>query len=142
MKAEAVEFFVEYDNMPELDFPFVRRAIIEIIEYHNKQCGEISLVFCDDKYILEINRNYLKHDYYTDIITFDYSSVRVISGDLFISVDTVISNSLLFKVDSNLELHRVIFHGVFHLLGFGDKSEEEERKMRSLEDYWLEHFSL
>lgn len=142
MKAEAIEFFVKCDNMPELDFSFVRSAIIEIIEYHNKQCGEISLVFCDDKYILEINRNYLKHDYYTDIITFDYSSVRVISGDLIISVDTVISNSLLFEVDSKLELHRVIFHGVLHLLGFDDKTEEEERKMRSLEDYWLEHFSL
>ena len=96
--------------------------------------GDISYIFCSDTYILDVNRKYLNHDYFTDIITFDYSSGQKISGDLFISVDTVKSNSELFKTNFIDEFHRVIIHGILHLCGLKDKCIEDEKKMRDAED--------
>lgn len=96
--------------------------------------GDISYIFCSDSYILDVNRKYLNHDYYTDIITFDYSEGQKISGDLFISVETVKSNSELFKTNFIDEFHRVIIHGILHLCGLKDKCTEDEKKMREAED--------
>ena len=96
--------------------------------------GEIAYLFCDDEKILEINRTYLQHDFYTDIITFDYSEEDTISGDIFISIDTVRSNSQKYQTEFMEELHRVIIHGILHLCGVNDKSEEEETEMREAEN--------
>jgi rRNA maturation RNase YbeY len=99
--------------------------------------GKLTFIFTSDNYILKVNQTYLNHDYYTDVITFDYSSEKEISGDIFISLDTVASNSKQFNVSFQDELHRVIVHGVLHLLGFKDKSEDEQKEMRKEEDFAL-----
>lgn len=103
-----------------------------------KTAGDISVVFCSDEYLLEINKKFLSHDYFTDVITFDYSTGRTISGDIFISVDTVRSNSELYKQDFLMELHRVIVHGVLHLLGYNDRTRIQKQVMRGKEDFYLE----
>ncbi len=101
---------------------------------HGKRVGEIAYVFCDDEKILEVNREFLQHDYYTDIITFDYSRGNRIAGDLFISLDTVRSNAELFGKDYDEELHRVVIHGVLHLCGINDKGPGEREVMEAAED--------
>jgi rRNA maturation RNase YbeY len=101
---------------------------------YNKRVGEIAYIFCSDEEILRINRQYLQHDYYTDIITFDYSEDDVISGDLFISLETVKSNSEQFKTEYSEELARVMIHGVLHLCGFKDKTPKDEKIMREKEN--------
>lgn len=101
---------------------------------YGKRVGEIAYIFCDDEKILEINRQYLTHDYYTDIISFDYTEGDRISGDLFISLDTVRSNAELFQKEYEEELHRVIIHGVLHLCGINDKAPGEREIMEEAED--------
>lgn len=103
----------------------------------NYKVGDINIVFCNDTYLLEINQKYLNHNYFTDIITFDYSENGIISGDLFISVDTVKENSLKFKVSFDEEIKRVIIHGVLHLLGYKDKTKSEKLKMKDAENMAL-----
>jgi rRNA maturation RNase YbeY len=93
-----------------------------------------------DEYLLEINKTHLDHDYYTDIITFDYTESNFISGDLFISYDRVLDNSKEFNVSSYNELCRVVFHGVLHLCGYMDKSPEDEKLMRAKESFYLEKY--
>lgn len=137
-----IDFFSEDSELPQLDFDFLRNCIAGIIAHYNRRCGSISIVFCSDNYILEVNRRYLNHDYYTDIITFDYNEGDIVSGDLVISLDTVQSNSIEFNSTYREELLRVIFHGILHLVGFGDKTDEEEKIMRGLEDFWLGKFSV
>jgi probable rRNA maturation factor len=103
----------------------------------------LQIIFCDDKYLLNINNIYLKHNYYTDIITFDYSNKKKsISGELYISLDRVKENSALFSVSINKELHRVIFHGVLHLLGFKYKKSKDQALIRKKEDEWLFTYGL
>ena len=99
-----------------------------------KKCGDISYIFCSDEKILEINREYLDHDYYTDIITFDYTEKNRISGDIFISIDTVKSNADEFKVSYEEELHRIIIHGILHLCGINDKGPGEREIMTQKEN--------
>ncbi|MBO7159868.1 MAG: rRNA maturation RNase YbeY [Paludibacteraceae bacterium] len=101
---------------------------------HGKTIGEIAYIFCSDPYILEVNKQYLQHDYFTDVITFDYTEGNKISGDIFISLDTVQSNAEQFGVDFYEELERVIIHGILHLCGFKDKEEAEEAQMREEEN--------
>jgi rRNA maturation RNase YbeY len=105
-----------------------------IIKNTNCRVGEIGYLFCDDEYLLEVNRKYLNHDTYTDIITFDYVSGNLVSGDIMISVDRIRDNAKLFSVPFEQELHRVIIHGIHHLLGQGDKTEEEAAAMRKREN--------
>ncbi len=112
----------------------LKKWIETIVNNHNKELGDISYIFCSDEQLLEINKEYLNHDYYTDIITFDYSEAERISGDMFISIDRIKDNAKALKVPYQEELHRVIIHGVLHLLGFKDKTESESQKMRQLED--------
>ena len=123
----------------DITFPNIKRRdvttwIKKVAGLHGKKVGDIAYVFCSDEKILEVNRQYLEHDYYTDIITFDYSEDDVISGDIFLSLDTVKSNSDQFETDFPEELHRVIIHGVLHLCGFKDKTSEEELLMRAREE--------
>ena len=116
---------------------FVSSCAKSKIERNNKQLGEISYIFCSDEQLLEINKEFLNHDYYTDIITFDYSEADVISGDLFISIERIKDNAKTLKTSYQEELHRVIIHGVLHLLGYKDKTEVESENMRKLEDECL-----
>ncbi len=99
--------------------------------------GELSIIFCNDEYLLDINKNYLNHDYYTDIVTFNYNVLKNINGDLFISVDRVKDNANSFNENFNVELFRVIIHGVLHLCGFNDKTTNEQKEMRQKENHYL-----
>jgi len=101
------------------------------------KAGDISVIFCSDDYLKKININYLNHDYYTDIITFDYSDKNIISGDLFISIDRVRENADINNENFNREICRVIIHGILHLCGYNDKTSKEKEKMRKLEDVFL-----
>ena len=112
--------------------------IKKVVQFHQKKLSSIQFIFGSDEYILEINRTYLEHDFYTDIISFDYCEGKLISGDLFISLDRVIDNAKKLELDEPDELHRVIIHGVLHLLGFKDKTEEEATEMRKQENVALE----
>ena len=104
--------------------------------------GNVSVIFCSDNYILDINQRFLQHDYFTDIITFDYSEGSKISGDLFISVDSVKENSIEYRTDFEDELHRVIVHGILHLIGYDDHTDEDIKIMRSKENYYLSLYDL
>lgn len=114
-----------------------REWIISAIKEEGKEIGEINIIFCDDKDLLEKNKKFLKHDTLTDIITFDYSDLNTISGDIFISVERVLDNSKDFNVTFEQELNRVLIHGNLHLLGYRDKAEEEQIMMSKKEDYYL-----
>lgn len=127
-------------EIPGFDSEFFVLSMNELIKSENYEMGEITVVFCKDEYLLDMNRTYLNHDYYTDIITFDYSKDKIISGDLFISIDRVIENSSAFYVSFNHELSRVIYHGVLHLCGYKDKSDEDIITMRDKENYYLKKF--
>jgi len=135
-----INLITEGVEFPDIDEDRLKRWINSIVEQKDKYIEELSLVFCSDEYILDVNQNYLQHDYYTDIITFDYCTGCKISGDLIISLDTVLSNSQKFNSSYNTELHRVIIHGVLHLLGYKDKTSEEAKEMRQNEDLSLKQF--
>lgn len=120
--------------MPRLHKSIVRAWIKQVAELHGKTVGNLCYQFCDDERILEVNRQFLQHDYYTDIITFDETKCDRIGGDMIISLETVGSNAEMVGVDFADELHRVIIHGVLHLCGYGDKTPEDEQRMRQLED--------
>lgn len=108
--------------------------IKQVATLYNKNIGEVSYLFCNDEKILEINLQYLQHDFYTDIITFDNSEGDLLSGDIFISVDTVLSNSQKYNTSFEDELNRVIIHGILHLIGLNDESDEDSKEMRLAED--------
>jgi probable rRNA maturation factor len=116
--------------------------ISDVIKSEGKKEGEINYIFCDDEYLLQINQEHLQHDYYTDIISFDYTIGNEISGDMFISVDRVKDNAVEFNVAFQDELKRVLVHGILHYCGFNDKSEVEEVLMRSKEDEKLAMFHV
>lgn len=126
-------------NTINVKLPAIRRRDISqwvraVAKSYGKRVGEIAYVFCDDEKILEVNRQYLHHDYYTDIITFDYCEGDVLSGDLFISLDTVRTNAAKFGKTYDDELHRVIIHGILHLCGINDKGPGEREVMEAAED--------
>ncbi|MDR0864627.1 MAG: rRNA maturation RNase YbeY [Candidatus Symbiothrix sp.] len=121
-------------RLPKIKRRDTSRWIKNVVSQYQKRVGAVAYIFCSDAEILRINKQYLNHDYYTDIITFDYSENDVISGDLFISLDTVKSNSEQFGTDYWEELHRVLIHGILHLCGFKDKSPEDEKVMREKEN--------
>jgi len=132
-----VELFYEDTQSLKLHRLTLNKYVKILINRELKKMGEISVILCSDKYLLEINIEYLKHNYYTDIITFNYVEGKVISGDLFISVDRVKENSTEFNTGFIKELYRVIFHGILHLIGYNDKTEEEQKLMREKEDLYL-----
>lgn len=108
-----------------------------VAESEIRKIGDISIVFCSDNYILDVNMKYLQHDYFTDIITFDYCEGKVLSGDLIISIDSVRENAALYGVKFEEELNRVMVHGVLHLIGYDDHTEADQKIMREKENYYL-----
>ena len=130
----AIAFNAENTAFPKIKRRETANWIKTVAKSYGKQTGDISYLFCDDEKILEVNRQYLEHDFYTDIITFDYSEDDRISGDIFISLDTVLSNSVQYNTGYEEELYRVIIHGVLHLCGLNDKSETEYQQMKEAEN--------
>ena len=121
-------------DAPQFDLTLLTRWVEEVAASHGRRVGRLTYVFCDDEYILQTNREFLQHDYYTDIITFDYSTTRRISGDMVISLDTVRSNAQQGGVGENNELCRVVIHGVLHLCGINDKGPGEREVMEQHEN--------
>lgn len=129
-----INFNSECVELPCLDQDKIRDWVCETARQHGKIVGSINYIFTDDETILRINREFLNHDYFTDIITFDYSRRKLISGDLYISLDTVCSNAEMLGVPYESELHRVIIHGVLHLCGIDDKGPGEREIMEHYEN--------
>ena len=126
-------------NTINVKMPAIRRRdtsawVKAVAASYGKKVGEIAYIFVDDEEILRVNREYLQHDYYTDIITFDYTEGDTISGDLFISLDTVRTNAEQYGKPYEEELHRVIIHGILHLCGINDKGPGEREQMEAAED--------
>ncbi|MDG5799368.1 rRNA maturation RNase YbeY [Marinilabiliaceae bacterium ANBcel2] len=138
MSNSSIAFFSEGFTTPDFDYDSIRRWIYEVVSSNDFDLGEVSFIFCNDEYLLKMNRDYIGHDYYTDIISFDYSSDKFISGDIFISLDTVKTNSDKYSVSFFNELLRVLIHGIFHFIGFNDLTDEEKEVMRKVEDDALE----
>ncbi len=132
-----ISYYTDGVEMPDINQPIINKWIESIADYYGKKCGEIAYIFCNDPKIIEVNRQYLQHDYYTDIITFDYTHGSRISGDLFISLDTVESNSVEQNTTYESELHRVIIHGILHLCGINDKGPGEREQMEAAENHAL-----
>ena len=128
------------DEIPEFDPEFFVLTLPELISIEGKEVGDISLVFCNDEQLLLMNKKHLDHDYYTDVITFDYTLHNFISGDVFVSVDRVRENAIEYKTTFHIEICRVVFHGTLHLLGYNDKTELEIVQMRAKEDLYINHF--
>jgi len=120
--------------MPSIQKKANNKWLHAVAESYGFKIGDVAYIFCNDAKILEVNRQYLQHDYFTDIITFDYSEGHTIHGDIFISLDTVRSNSELFHTDYATELHRVIIHGILHLCGINDKGPGERAIMEQAEN--------
>ena len=120
--------------MPNIDQSLIKRWVCEVVSSYDYRVGEINYVFVDDERILEVNREFLQHDYYTDIITFDYDEGDILNGDLVISLDTVRSNAAMLGKDYEEELYRVIIHGVLHLCGINDKGPGEREQMEAAEN--------
>jgi probable rRNA maturation factor len=135
-----IDFYSENIDLPKLTFPAIKKWIKSTINSFNCKTGNISIIFCSDDYLLKLNQSYLNHDYFTDIITFNYNKGKNISGDIFVSVDTVRFNAADYNVSEQLEFLRVIIHGILHLLDFNDQNENELKEMRFQENKALEIF--
>lgn len=130
-----------FENTDAIELPKKTSTWLEnLILEEEKKLGEITYIFCDDAYLLKVNQDYLQHDYYTDIITFDYVKGKTISGDIFVSLQRISDNASTLSNSFEKELQRVIAHGILHLCGYKDKTEEEEKMMRSKEDYYLSKY--
>lgn len=136
-----IQFIAEEVELPVLSKQKITRWIKEIAAVYGKRTGEIAYIFCNDNRILEVNKQFLQHEYYTDIITFDYSEGTVISGDIFISIETVQSNAEEFKVSFDDELKRILIHGILHLCGQDDKTPELRLEMIRKENSALQMYS-
>ncbi|MBR1766109.1 MAG: rRNA maturation RNase YbeY [Bacteroidales bacterium] len=140
----SIRFSSQNRNFELCEVEKTKKWLSEVIFRRGKKVGNVSYLFCDDEYMIEVNRQYLNHDTYTDIITFDYVVADFISGDIFISIDRVGENAQQFAVAFEEELRRVIVHGVLHLLGQGDKTDHEAAEMRRQEEealaLWNEMF--
>ena len=124
--------------MPDIDQHAIQAWVQAVVGTYGRRAGDIAYIFVDDEEILRVNRQFLQHDYYTDIITFDYDDGDIVSGDLFISLDTVCSNAEGLQVPYAQELHRVIIHGILHLCGINDKGPGEREIMEAAENKALE----
>lgn len=133
-----IKFFKEDTTYQLKNRNLLKKWINDAIQNELKSSGEINYIFTSDEYLLSINKEYLSHNYFTDIITFNYCEENVINGDIYISVDTIKNNSARFDVTFLEELHRVMIHGVLHLVGFNDHTDEEKKVMREKENYYLD----
>ena len=134
----AIYFSTENIDFELEDASRVKKWITAVVDAQGKRVGNLNYLFCDDAYLIVVNQTYLNHDTYTDIITFDYVEGYVVSGDILISVERVRENAHLFNTSFEQELHRVIIHGVLHLLGQADKSDEDAAEMRRKEESALD----
>lgn len=135
---EEINFFNEEINFDLQDSQKIRNWVIQAAKSENYRVGTINYIFCSDDYLLNVNQDFLKHDYYTDIITFDNSDQEgIISSDIFISIDRVKDNAAKDSIIFLNELHRVMIHGILHLVGYQDKTDDDKRIMRSKEDSYL-----
>ena len=132
-----IEIYFEDTEVLDVSPEFFVSWICKVVEEEGFELGGLSLVFCSDEYLLEMNKKHLNHDYYTDIITFDYTEESVVAGDLFISVDRVKENATVNNVMFHVERNRVVVHGVLHLMGYNDKSEAEQSEMIRKENWAL-----
>lgn len=128
--------------LQDIDFVFKHKRLNNswlklVAESEIKKLGNINIIFCSDNYILDVNVKYLGHDYFTDIITFDYCEGDRLSGDLFISIDSVRENAKLYNTEFNEELNRVMVHGILHLIGYDDHTQKNQKLMRTKENYFL-----
>ena len=131
-----IQFF--FENIDEIPISTLAISWLEdVIKTENKKLGEINYILCDDEYLLKVNQDFLDHDYYTDIITFDYVKGKTISGDIFVSLPRISDSAKTLVRDFNSEFHRVLAHGILHLMGYKDKTEEEITVMRQKEDFYL-----
>jgi probable rRNA maturation factor len=142
VKSMAITFHTEGVDFPAIDKKKVADWIRSVAKKYGKRTGEIAYLFCNDEQILTVNQQFLGHDYYTDIITFDYSEEDYLSGDIFVSIDTVRSNAELYSVSFQEELYRVVIHGILHLCGIKDESEQEKEEMREAENRALEKLTF
>lgn len=129
-----------FNDLISLETPvneLIKNWISKAILNENLKEGDINYIFCDDNYLSEINIKYLNHTTLTDIISFDYTIGKIISGDIFISIERVEENAILYNATFNDELHRVMIHGILHYCGYKDKTIDEKIRMRSKEDYYL-----
>lgn len=134
-----INFFTESTNFNLRNKTIIRSWLVKCSKQEKKSFGELNYIFCSDNYLRKINKQYLNHDYFTDIITFPTSAPNenLISGDIFISIDRVRENAKTYRVKVDEELHRVMAHGLLHLCGYGDKSEKEIKLMRKKENECL-----
>ena len=133
-------FFFEHKKIRLENRNKLKTFIESIFKKEKKRLSSINYIFCSDKKLLEINRRFLKHDFYTDIITFNLSETNSAQAEIYISVDRVKDNAKKINTFIKLELHRVIFHGVLHLCGYKDKGKQEKVKMKRREDYYLKYY--
>ena len=129
-----ITYSTENVKMPAIRRRDTTAWIRRVADTYQKKVGEVGYLFCDDEKMLQVNREFLQHDYYTDIITFDYCEGNTISGDLVISLDTVRTNAEKYRKDYDEELHRVIIHGILHLCGLNDKGPGEREQMEAAEN--------
>ena len=137
-----IRFTNDHIAMPEIDFRKVERWIKAVAAQHGYSVGELTYIFCDDEKILSVNREFLQHDYYTDVITFDYSTRTRVNGDIYISLDTVATNAQQVGAPFLHELHRIIIHGLLHLTGQADKTPETKAQMTAKEEDALSKISI
>jgi len=134
----SIKFFNEETKYHLKDRIRLKKWINSVIHSEQNESGVINFIFTSDNYLLNINKEYLSHNYYTDIVTFNYCEKNIINGDVFISIETVKNNSTRFDVTFIEELYRVMIHGILHLIGYDDKSDEEKVVMKEKENYYLE----
>jgi probable rRNA maturation factor len=135
--AVSIHFHSELPRFKLKQVKILRAWLQQVILSARKTPGDLQFIFCSDQYLLNINRQFLNHDYFTDVITFDYSEGKLISGDVYLSIDRIRDNAKLEMVTFEQELHRVMVHGVLHLLGHSDKGKALKQKMRKKEDLYL-----
>lgn len=133
----SIHIYFENIDPVKIKINQVKSGIKSLIITELNKVGVISIILCSDNYLLDINKKFLNHDYFTDIVTFNYCEGNIISGDLFISIDRIKENANLFNTSFNKELYRVIYHGVLHLIGYNDKTDDEKVIMRQKEDFYL-----
>ena len=137
-----IHFINDNIPMPNIDFRKVEQWIKAVAAQHGFSVGELNYIFCNDEKILAVNREFLQHDYYTDVITFDYSTRTRVNGDIYISLDTVATNAEQVGAPFLHELHRIIIHGLLHLTGQADKTPETKAQMTAKEEDALQRLHL
>lgn len=134
-----IQYF--FENVPSFEIsPKTSSWLEQLIIFENKKPGTINYIICDDEYLIKINKDFLQHDYYTDIITFDYVKGKTISGDIFVSLPRISENASTLSQNFEEELKRVLAHGILHLCGYKDKTPEEQKTMRGKEDFYLSRY--